>query len=240
MSDSLRDALEEKFAKAAREMEREERGASRGMDQGRREAGGSPIAAMASAVFRPVQAMVSTVSSVLPGRRRLRRRIPRRRRSGRREEKRSKEGRKKAAVEVRLAGWTRSLDTVASVSDAVAVEGMKSLCHEVMAAVGDGEMLNAMAPDADRLVGLLADRVSPIFDAAVAAPGPSTTRACKYVLNTMMQVFREPTLAASVGEENERATVAMLLERLLDPNVPKMEEGPQLVKALNVSSCSSS
>ena len=111
---------------------------------------------------------------------------------------------------------------------------MKSLCHEVMAAVGDGEMLSAMAPDSDRLVGLLADRVSPIFDAAVAAPGPSTTRACKYVLNTMMQVFQEPTLAASVGEENERATVAVLLERLLDPNVPKMEEGPQLVKALNV------
>ena len=119
-------------------------------------------------------------------------------------------------------------------SDAVAVEGMKSLCHEVMAAVGDAEALRAMAPDCDALVGSLAARVSPIFDAAVAAPGPSTTRACKYVLNTMMQVFQEPTLAASVGQENERATVAALLERLLDANVPKMEEGPQLVKALNV------
>ena len=233
LSDSLRDALEEKFAKAAREMERRNEGLPGGWTRGVEKPSGSPIAAMASAVFRPVQAMVSTVSSVLPGRRQHATPGPAPEEE-REEEEEPPEREEPPPMEVRLAGWTRSLDTVASVSDAVAVEGMKSLCHEVMAAVGDGEMLNAMAPDSDRLVGLLADRVSPIFDAAVAAPGPSTTRACKYVLNTMMQVFQEPTLAASVGEENERATVAMLLERLLDPNVPKMEEGPQLVKALNV------
>ena len=245
ISDSLRDALEDKFAKAAREMERKKEGAPGVWTRGGVLVGGaaaaavpsvsrsialekgssSPIAAMASAVFRPVQAMVSTVSSVLPGRRL---------RASPGPAAPEPETEEIPPVEVRIAGWTRSLDSVTSVSDAVAVEGMKSLCHEVMAAVGDAEAFRAMAPDCDALVGSLAARVSPIFDAAVAAPGPSTTRACKYVLNTMMQVFQEPTLAASVGQENERATVAALLERLLDANVPKMEEGPQLVKALNV------
>ena len=49
-----------------------------------------------------------------------------------------------------------------------------------------------------------------------------------------MQVFQEPALASAVGEANERMIVAALLERLLDAAVPRMEEGPQLVKALNV------
>jgi cytoskeleton-associated protein 5 len=55
-------------------------------------------------------------------------------------------------------------------------------------------------------VGLLASRVPDIFEAAAAAPGPSTTRACKYVLNTLMQVFQEAELAAAVGEAAERQT----------------------------------
>ena len=131
-------------------------------------------------------------------------------------------------------GWTRALGAVASVSDAEAVEGMKAMCHEIMGVAGDAATLAAMAPDVDRLVGLLAKRISPIFDAAAVAPGPSTARACKYVLNTLMQVFQEPALASAVGEANERMIVAALLERLLDAAVPRMEEGPQLVKALNV------
>ena len=48
-----------------------------------------------------------------------------------------------------------------------------------------------------------------------------------------MQVFQEPRSRRPSGRRTTR-DVAMLLERLLDPNVPKMEEGPQLVKALNV------
>lgn len=144
------------------------------------------------------------------------------------------EQREPLSMEVRLANWKRSLVAVGSVSDAVAVEGMKAVCHEVMAAVADPAIIKAMASDTDHLVGMLADRVVPIFDAAAAAPGPSTTRACKYVLNTLMQVYQEPTLAAAVGETNEQETVAVLLHRLLDPAVPLMEEGPQLVKALNV------
>ena len=140
LSDSLRDALEEKFAKAAREMERRNEGLPGGWTRGVEKPSGSPIAAMASAVFRPVQAMVSTVSSVLPGRRQhatsgpAPEPAPEEEREEEEEEPPERE--EPPPMEVRLAGWTRSLDSVASVSDAVAVAGMKSMCHEVMAAVG--------------------------------------------------------------------------------------------------------
>jgi len=49
-----------------------------------------------------------------------------------------------------------------------------------------------------------------------------------------MQVFQEPRLASSVGQASEQLCIASLLERLLDPRSAEMEEGPALVKALNV------
>ena len=185
----------------------------------------SPIAAIASTLMRPVHAAAGVVSAVLPGRRTPKREAP---------PSPSRDDVETLPMEVRLAGWKRSLNSVASVSDAVAVEGMKSLCHEIMGAVSDQEMLQAMAPDVDGLVGVVAERVSTIFESAAVAPGPSTTRACKYVLNTLMQVYQEPALAGAVGEASEKVTIAALLERLLDQSVGKMDEGSQLVKALNV------
>ena len=49
-----------------------------------------------------------------------------------------------------------------------------------------------------------------------------------------MQVFQEPRLASAVGQASEQRCIAALLERLLDPRSAEMEEGPALVKALNV------
>ena len=259
----MRDALEDKFAKAEKEMDRKNEGrpgawlkdgrlvgrgtgiahaavgavpvpaalvgastsrsiAAPGRLAATASAVGSPIAAAAAAVLRPFGA---AVSSIIPGRR-----------NAAKETDTSEPLEAAAAVpeEDRLVGWTRALGAVASVSDAEAVEGMKAMCHEIMGVAGDAATLAAMAPDVDRLVGLLAKRISPIFVAAAVAPGPSTARACKYVLNTLMQVFQEPALASAVGEANERMIVAALLERLLDAAVLRMEEGPQLVKALNV------
>ncbi len=271
----VKDALEDKFLKASREMDRKNEGrpgawlkngslvgaasdratsqtvgavpvpaalagasvsrsiAAPGRLAATASAVGSPIAAAAAAVLRPIGA---AVSSMIPGRRTP----PRTREPAVAPESASAleepdDERVGASLDARLdAGWRRSLVAAASVSDAAAVEGMKSLCHDAMAAAGDEAALRAMAADADYLVGILARRVAPIFDAMVAAPGPSTTRAGKYVLNTMMQVFQEPTLAGAVGEENERVAIATLLERLLDNDLPRMDEGPQLIKALNV------
>ena len=202
----MRDALEDKFAKAEKEMDRKNEGrpgawlkdgrlvgrgtgiahaavgavpvpaalvgastsrsiAAPGRLAATASAVGSPIAAAAAAVLRPIGA---AVSSIIPGRR-----------NAAKETDTSEPLEAAAAVpeEDRLVGWTRALGAVASVSDAEAVEGMKAMCHEIMGVAGDAATLAAMAPDVDRLVGLLAKRISPIFDAAAVAPGPSTARA---------------------------------------------------------------
>jgi cytoskeleton-associated protein 5 len=189
---------------------------------------GSPIAAVASAVLRPFGAAVSS--------------FVRRDRAHEHGEPSDaalmdcEEAPGPPAAAAALAGWRRALETVASGADAAAVEGMKCLCHEVMGVVGSGDdaALAVMASDVDALVSDLAARVAPIFDAAAAAPGASTARACKYVLNALMQVFQEPRLASAVGQASEQRCIAALLERLLDPRSAEMEEGPALVKALNV------
>ena len=251
----VREALEDKFAKTAKEMARNQEGAPGAWMRGGVPVGGgaapgaasrssaakspgrlaatatavgSPIAAVASAVLRPFGAAVSS--------------LVRRDRHERGEPSGAApmdcDEAPAGPASPRLAGWKRALETVASGTDAAAVEGMKCLCHEVMGAVGSGDdadaALAAMASDVDALVKNLATRVSPIFDAAAAAPGASTARACKYVLNALMQVFQEPRLASSVGQASEQLCIASLLERLLDPRSAEMEEGPALVKALNV------
>ena len=248
----VREALEEKFAKTAKEMARTQEGAPGAWTRAGAPIGGgaaagaasrslpaapgrlaatatavgSPIAAVASAVLRPFGAAVSS--------------LVRRDRHQRGEPSGAApmdfEEAPGPPASPRLAGWKRALETIVSGADAPAVEGMKCLCHEVMGAVGSGDdaALAAMASDVDALVSNLATRVAPIFDAAAAAPGASTARACKYVLNALMQVFQEPRLASAVGQASEQLCIAALLERLLDPRSAEMEEGPALVKALNV------
>ena len=244
----VREALDDKFAKAAREMAGNGEGAPGAWVRAGAPVGGaasrltaapgrlaataatvgSPIAKVASAVLRPFGAAVSS--------------FVRRDRAHERGEPSGaapmdcEEAPGPPAAAAALAGWRRALETVASGADAAAVEGMKCLCHEVMGAVGSGDdaALAAMASDVDALVSDLAARVAPIFDAAAAAPGASTARACKYVLNALMQVFQEPRLASAVGQASEQRCIAALLERLLDPRSAEMEEGPALVKALNV------
>ena len=247
----LHEALEDKFAKAAKEMARNQQGApgawmragapvgggaavgaasrstaAPGRLAATATAVGSPIAAVASAVLRPFGAAVSS----------LVRRDWHQRGEPSGAAPMDCEEAPAPPASPRLAGWKRALETVASGTDAAAVEGMKCLCHEVMGAVGSGDdaTLAAMASDVDALVSDLATRVAPIFDAAAAAPGASTARACKYVLNALMQVFQEPRLASAVGQASEQLCIAALLERLLDPRSAEMEEGPALVKALNV------
>ena len=226
MSDSLRDALEEKFAKAAREMERRNEGLPGGWTRGVEKPSGSPIAAMASAVFRPVQAMVSTVSSVLPGRRQYATPGPAPEEE-REEEEEPPEWEEPPPMEVRLAGCP-SFGTVASVSDAVAVEGRNrratrswrpsatARCSTPWRRLDrPGPPRRPRVPDGRRR-----RRAGPVHDARVL-----------YVLNTMMQVFWSSRSRRPSGRERTRDR--RHASGGLRSNVPKMEEGPQLVKALN-------
>ncbi|CAM6101171.1 unnamed protein product [Calypogeia fissa] len=113
------------------------------------------------------------------------------------------------------------------------VEGMKIICYELEQAVGDvdGGLLDEIAQSADQLVGSLTARVASTFTAGISG---SSTRACKYVLNTLMQTFQVKRLACEIRVNTLHALITELLLWLLDDRVPLLDDGSQLLKALNV------
>lgn len=86
-----------------------------------------------------------------------------------------------------------------------ATETMKMLCYELMDPAKAGPfIMDIVILHADRLVQLLTDRTHAVFTEASNAVGPhnaplqSSTRACKYCLNTLMNSFANPVIAAQV------------------------------------------
>ncbi|KAL3680081.1 hypothetical protein R1sor_023037 [Riccia sorocarpa] len=113
------------------------------------------------------------------------------------------------------------------------VEGMKVICYELEQAVGDadGILMEELVGTADRLVCSLSSRVASTFKAGLSG---SSSRACKYVLNTLVQTFQIKRLAYEVKEETLHSLFTELLLWLLDDRVPQLDDGSQLLKALNV------
>jgi hypothetical protein len=62
----------------------------------------------------------------------------------------------------------------------------------------------------------------------------ASSRSCKYVLNTLMQTFQIKRLADAVREQTVNNLITELLLWLLDERVSLMDDGSQLLKALNV------
>ncbi|XP_065871937.1 protein MOR1-like [Euphorbia lathyris] len=110
---------------------------------------------------------------------------------------------------------------------------MKVVCHELAQATGDpeGSLMNELVKDADRLVSCLASKVAKTFDFSLTG---ASSRSCKYVLNTLMQTFQNKRLAHAVKESTLDSLIIELLLWLLDERVPNMDDGSQLLKALNV------
>ncbi|KAL0028272.1 hypothetical protein WJX79_006476 [Trebouxia sp. C0005] len=137
--------------------------------------------------------------------------------------------------------WSRGMAMLHDENLAQSVEGMKVLCFELMEASGgraSASTLADLAASANELVVELTRRVHQVFDTAeqeLAASGqPSSSRGCKYALNTLMQTFQLKTMAANVAAGPLRECAAVLLKKLLDDKVPALLEGTQLLKALNV------
>ncbi|KAI8525038.1 hypothetical protein RHMOL_Rhmol13G0197300 [Rhododendron molle] len=89
--------------------------------------------------------------------------------------------------------------------------------------------MDDIVKDADRLVSCFANKVAKTFDFSI---GGASSMSCKYVLNALMHVIyrhavKESTLNSLVIE-------ILLLLWLLDERVPRMDDGGQLLKALNV------
>ncbi|KAI9333804.1 armadillo-type protein [Obelidium mucronatum] len=61
-----------------------------------------------------------------------------------------------------------------------------------------------------------------------------TMRLCKHLVNTLVQIYSNPQIAKSIQRVSLHQCVQELLNRLLDPSLQNMDQGPQLAKALNV------
>ncbi|CAO2842672.1 unnamed protein product [Amaranthus hypochondriacus] len=129
--------------------------------------------------------------------------------------------------------WNEALDIIVYGAPEQSVEGMKVVCHELAQATNDpeGSTMDDIVKDADRLVSILANKVAKTFDFSLTG---ASSRSCKYVLNTLMQTFQNRTLAHAVKESSLNNLVTELLLWLLDERVPRMDDGGQLLKALNV------
>lgn len=129
--------------------------------------------------------------------------------------------------------WHEALDIISSGSPEQSVEGMKVICHELTQALADPEnsFIDDLVKEADKLVSSLANMVPKSFNFSLAG---ASSRSCKYVLNTLMQTFQIKRLAHSVKESSLDSLITELLLWLLDERVPMMDDGGQLLKALNV------
>ncbi|KAG6698376.1 hypothetical protein I3842_08G016300 [Carya illinoinensis] len=129
--------------------------------------------------------------------------------------------------------WNEALDIISFGSPEQSVEGMKVVCHELAQATSDpdGSGMEELVKDADRLVSCLANKVATTFDFSLTG---ASSRSCKYVLNTLMQTFQNKRLAHAVKESTLDGLITELLLWLLDERVPHMDDGSQLLKALNV------
>ncbi|KAK4711224.1 hypothetical protein R3W88_005737 [Solanum pinnatisectum] len=129
--------------------------------------------------------------------------------------------------------WNEALDIISYDSPEQSVEGMKVVCHLLALATNDpeGSAMDEIVKDADRLVSCLANKVAKTFDFSLMG---ASSRSCKYVLNTLMQTFQNKMLSHAVKESTLDILITELLLWLLDERVPRMDDGSQLLKALNV------
>ncbi|XP_021810024.1 protein MOR1 [Prunus avium] len=129
--------------------------------------------------------------------------------------------------------WNEALDIISFGSPEQSVQGMKVVCHELAQSINDpeGSAMDELVRDADRLVSRLADKVAKTFEFSLTG---ASSRSCKYVLNTLMQTFQNKRLAYAVKESTLDSLITELLLWLLDERVPHMDDGSQLLKALNV------
>ncbi|KAI8525472.1 hypothetical protein RHMOL_Rhmol13G0233000 [Rhododendron molle] len=129
--------------------------------------------------------------------------------------------------------WNEALDIIEYGSPEQSVEGMKLVFAELDQATSgrEGSATRKIVEGADRLVSCLVNKLAEIFDSSLTG---ASSRSCKLVLNVVMQVFKSKRFAHAVKESTLESLITELLLRLLDERVPQMNDGSQLLKALNV------
>ncbi|XP_057847026.2 protein MOR1 isoform X2 [Cryptomeria japonica] len=212
LSDAQKSMLDDKFKWKAREMEKRKEGkpgeARAAMRRSVRDNGIEAAEQSGEVLLKPSNAHMPRESHMLTGSQAL-------------------------PLAVGPADWNEALDTIASGSPEQAVEGMKLVCHELSQAANDeeGTAMDDLVRDSDRLVSCLTTKVAKTFNLSLSG---ASSRSCKYVLNTLMQTFQIKKLAHAVKEGTLNSLITELLLWLLDERVPLMDDGSQLLKALNV------
>ncbi|KMZ71606.1 Protein MOR1, partial [Zostera marina] len=131
------------------------------------------------------------------------------------------------------ADWRDALNIISPESPEQSVEGMKVICHELTQVTTDPENIEIedLVDEAERLVSCLSHMVPKSFDLILAG---TSSRSCKYVLNTLMQTFQIKRLGHAVSQGTLDSLITELLLWLLDERVQLMDDGGQLLRALNV------
>ncbi|KAL4854812.1 hypothetical protein ACK3TF_004509 [Chlorella vulgaris] len=140
------------------------------------------------------------------------------------------------------ARWQESLVGIASPDVDEAVEHMKLMCGDIMLCLqgcASPHMHAAMGQSADRLFATINNQLLRVFAAAEATAasggGQPPCRGAKYALNVMLQGMNVPAIAEGITQATLRDSVSLLLLRLMDDKgLLHFEEGPTLVKAVNV------
>ena len=139
------------------------------------------------------------------------------------------------------ARWEEHMSGAESNSLPMAIEAMKQLCADIMVATEGRASLKMRAligSSAERLFTAVTEQLRRVFTAAKEAADAGQVppaRGCKYALNVLLQAMGVPEAAQALPQAPLRDTVSLLLVKLLNDNsLLIFEEGPTLVKAVNV------
>ncbi|GJT29198.1 protein MOR1 [Tanacetum coccineum] len=110
------------------------------------------------------------------------------------------------------------------------VEGMEVVCKEfeTTSKVPQGHSVDNLITE---FHSCLAAKVSKTFDIRLMG---ASSKSCEYVLSTLMQVFEDKRFAHAVKKRTLDNLITEILLWLLDERVPRMHDGSQLLKVLNV------
>lgn len=139
------------------------------------------------------------------------------------------------------ARWEEHMSGAESDSLPMAIEAMKQLCADIMVATEAKASLKMRAligSSAERLFTAVTEQLRRVFAAAKESANAGQVppaRGCKYALNVLLQAMGVPEAAKALPQAPLRDTVSLLLVKLLNDNsLLIFEEGPTLVKAVNV------
>ncbi|KAJ3102735.1 Cytoskeleton associated protein 5 [Physocladia obscura] len=93
--------------------------------------------------------------------------------------------------------------------------------------------IDHIIPHIDEIISAVTLQIRIAFSAADLS-SVGTTRLCKHLVNVLVQIFSLSEISKHIQRVPLHQCVQELLNRLLDPNLQTVEQGPQLAKALNV------